>query len=508
MKKINKMNINGEIYDIQDNSSGYVKATEINDFVNQLVDEKVAEFLKAGFNIETVEELPTENISYKTIYLVPSENQQEENIYDEYIYTSENKWEKIGSTSIDLKNYATKEYVDESIKELEGNIVYLENKFTGQYSFTENDKLAIVNFMNKLLSSDEEKITIKFISTQNLDSVNSMFYAKFDFFKSDLIGKTTITVYDKDLSLMSTSSLVYFTLKISYKITDNVFSFGTGSTYFNRSTIALVSSSDVITKSNSVQFMPDQPFEPTTKCYVDEHDKYEWEVNNINLWAMYHNYEVGDIVYETLTHKLKYYKCITAHTSQNMIQNQIDNWHELTEEELEALKRPTKQYVDDAVANAGDSAVVITSDNYNTTEIYEAVTTEWQKCLNNEPYNIYISVDKMMAKAYFDLDTLKQFGFGKIQCPLIKTNMTTAGAYIHYEPNMMMQITDNVVTKLYNFNNGQRYVSQSGTLLSDSNTYPYTPTGNYNPATKKYVDDQVGAINTILATLTTVEEGE
>lgn len=43
-------------------------------------------------------------------------------------------------------------------------------------------------------------------------------------------------------------------------------------------------------------------------------------------------------------------------------------------------------------------------------------------------------------------------------------------------------------------------------VLGTSNTTAYTPTGNYNPATKKYVDDQVGSINTVLATLTTVGE--
>ena len=42
--------------------------------------------------------------------------------------------------------------------------------------------------------------------------------------------------------------------------------------------------------------------------------------------------------------------------------------------------------------------------------------------------------------------------------------------------------------------------------LSSDNTIMYTPTEDYNPATKKYVDDQVGNINTVLATLTTVSE--
>lgn len=42
--------------------------------------------------------------------------------------------------------------------------------------------------------------------------------------------------------------------------------------------------------------------------------------------------------------------------------------------------------------------------------------------------------------------------------------------------------------------------------LNKYNKTAYTPTGDYNPATKKYVDDQVGNINTVLATLTTVSE--
>ncbi len=35
-------------------------------------------------------------------------------------------------------------------------------------------------------------------------------------------------------------------------------------------------------------------------------------------------------------------------------------------------------------------------------------------------------------------------------------------------------------------------------VLEKGNTTPFTPTEDYNPATKKYVDDQVGSINTLL----------
>ena len=47
---------------------------------------------------------------------------------------------------------------------------------------------------------------------------------------------------------------------------------------------------------------------------------------------------------------------------------------------------------------------------------------------------------------------------------------------------------------------------EAGNLLKSlvlmlNNTAVFTPTGDYNPATKKYVDGLVGNINTILATM-------
>ena len=51
-----------------------------------------------------------------------------------------------------------------------------------------------------------------------------------------------------------------------------------------------------------------------------------------------------------------------------------------------------------------------------------------------------------------------------------------------------------------------KWIISGGVYISTDNKIEYTPTADYNPATKKYVDDQVGNINTVLATLTTVSE--
>lgn len=57
-------------------------------------------------DIQIVQTLPTQDISTTTIYLVPKQSAGTQNVYDEYIFTN-NAWEKIGSTEVDLSNYWT-----------------------------------------------------------------------------------------------------------------------------------------------------------------------------------------------------------------------------------------------------------------------------------------------------------------------------------------------------------------------------------------------------------------
>lgn len=57
-----------------------------------------------GINMEVVDSLPTENIDSKTIYLVQLE---ENGTYGMFVYVNE-EWREVGSTEVDLSNYATK----------------------------------------------------------------------------------------------------------------------------------------------------------------------------------------------------------------------------------------------------------------------------------------------------------------------------------------------------------------------------------------------------------------
>lgn len=65
---------------------------------------------KKGAKIEVVTELPETGES-NVIYLVPKQDEDENNVFDEYIWINDD-WELIGTTDIDLSDYYTKSEVD------------------------------------------------------------------------------------------------------------------------------------------------------------------------------------------------------------------------------------------------------------------------------------------------------------------------------------------------------------------------------------------------------------
>ncbi len=87
-----------------DNLTNFYNKTEINGLINSV----------SGLQLEVVTTLPTTDIKTNAIYLVPKENAEQDNIYDEYVYLND-KWEHIGSTAVDLSNYYTKTEVDSKL---------------------------------------------------------------------------------------------------------------------------------------------------------------------------------------------------------------------------------------------------------------------------------------------------------------------------------------------------------------------------------------------------------
>ena len=94
-----------------ENDTGFITKT-VADLTNYYdktaVDNKLSAVPK--FSIAVVQSLPTDNISATTVYLLPSE-QGENNVYEEYLYVN-GEWEKLGSQKVDLTDYYTKSEIN------------------------------------------------------------------------------------------------------------------------------------------------------------------------------------------------------------------------------------------------------------------------------------------------------------------------------------------------------------------------------------------------------------
>lgn len=104
-----------------------------------------------AFRVEIVSELP-EVGDERTIYLVPKEGSEQENVYNEYVYQN-GGWELIGDTSINLSGYYTSSQVDNLISSSVNNGVLTitdnENNtktFTANQSHNTNISLSPVAF--------------------------------------------------------------------------------------------------------------------------------------------------------------------------------------------------------------------------------------------------------------------------------------------------------------------------------------------------------------------------
>lgn len=85
------------------------------------------------FNIEVVDKLPeTSNAKEHTIYLVPSEEEEDQNVKTEYMYIN-GAWEMIGTTKVDLSGYLQKSALAEALEDTLGLVVDEEGRLCASY---------------------------------------------------------------------------------------------------------------------------------------------------------------------------------------------------------------------------------------------------------------------------------------------------------------------------------------------------------------------------------------
>lgn len=113
----NKPTIPTTLSELENNTGFITKAVDdlVNYYQKSVVytQEEVNSLISSipKFDIKVVDELPQQEISAATIYLLRA-SQQRNNVFIEYIYV-DGVWEKLGEQNIDLTGYATEEWVRE-----------------------------------------------------------------------------------------------------------------------------------------------------------------------------------------------------------------------------------------------------------------------------------------------------------------------------------------------------------------------------------------------------------
>lgn len=155
----------------KDENTFYYITDDIIEYITNSVDNLINYYLKSetynkeevnalisninSFSVLVVDSLPSTNIDAHTIYLIPKENEIDNN-YDEYIFIN-NVWEHIGSTSVDLTEYYKK---SETLSNVE--IVTLL-----QQAYYYIDKQIASNVPNHIKNITQDQIT-KWNSMRNI----------------------------------------------------------------------------------------------------------------------------------------------------------------------------------------------------------------------------------------------------------------------------------------------------------------------------------------------------
>ena len=519
------------------NDTGFIIKT-VNDLTNYYLKnevytkDEVTSLIGAiqQFHYEVVQELPQTGAN-NIMYLVPKSTSQTNNVYDEYVYS--NGWEKIGDTEIDLSNYVTITALNQAL----ANYTTTANLTTllagKQDVLTAGDNIDITNnVISAEIPSDLKVFYIEDNSSQNpfvfeehetgvyffkapnptLQQYSRHIYLK-AFKKTNAPISTSIPIglalvyYNKVNQEISSQEIAYVSfyiddnwdLKYMTIKTDTSGNLKTSWQFYKTSVSNLVKTKEnqEITGVKTFNTLPESGVVPTTnrqlvnKKYVDD---------NIPSPTQYATMPtasadtVGKIVQYTGTTDSTYtngYFYIGTTDEQDPATYSWENMQVQKYEEQGMLV--LNQFDPESTKLAVLQKVYeLTKNNIIQPILYVGL-------LNNSANQTFlIPVSSASLKGYINAVESAIGGYG-------------VSYHIQRSITIDLTIQNNQVTS-YNINNtiANYYINAlngNNQILGTNNTTAYTPTGNYNPATKKYVDDTVstavGNINTVLASLTT-----
>lgn len=315
---------------------------------------------------------------------------------------------------------------------------------------------------------------------------------------------------------------------------DNVATVSSGSitTIVNTQNLASTTYYDnyFLRKDRNVAYTPTDPYNPATKKYVDDKvlsampQKETLPEASADYLGKIYQYIGADT--EDYTQGF-FYQCVATTIGDVTTYS----WNELTFGEVDLSNYPTleqvlikgnieeytpaldyepatKKYVDDTVANVGGNTNSIipslfVSSNYYTSAsvgLTEAEKTELAEYLTNSLNSTFlinigangVNVGLMTSTGIITTDSTS------IELRCINSNVYDGQIIYRHRLNITCSCTNNVFTvtgatlSRFTTYDVTRFNSW---FLRRNNTAVFTPTGDYNPATKKYVDDAVAAVS-------------
>lgn len=473
-----------------------------------------------------VTELPTENIDDTAIYVKPSEKPDDKNKYEEWIYVN-NDWEPFGSggITVNLDDYVTNEQLEEVINTrgitlLNGetvilndldiglykaatttNIQYNTSTPTQYYVLSTNDIMLVVDWAGSPENGGEYKYALvfdirdsnnKIVKLDGFLSKKTEWYIGNTEYGVDLINYASSSGHGyKALAINNTKS---YTPTGDYNpATKKYVDDATGdlTTLATTDQTSLVNAINEVASSSGIPVMTDEIITATeTGIYILDKSVRAISING-SLKAITSGTEYRDISI-MIVPGYKPYESMDSITKYPLLfqRDRILTWVNGVETIINYSEISTKQYVDDTT---GDLTTLTTTDQSNLVNAINEIVANSGECvitiLDGAEYTtkdlengVYLLTNK--PRVYYN-GTLS-FTCSYSPAFLIKASYTFVidGNYIRY------------------YLGGASYVKDVTKILTMNNTESYTPTADYNPATKKYVDDS------ITAAITTVLEGE
>ena len=465
--------------------------------------------------LQVVQELPevgTEHI----IYLVPN-NESGNNIYEEWLFV-QSKWEMIGTTEVDLSNYYTKEEIDNLLSQApESDIVIYtgvslsfgnQSEYSAKIGTIPADKRTeITNIVNsyhigggkftKPIVFDFNGIRLKPLCSSQGNASG---------------GKTTIN-FQLELTASSYTDPHKYdlaTIELSFCFEGSQGSFtpnySSSLSYWGVRAYFI----NYLSKSNTYAYTPSSNYHPATKKYVDDKvlDAIPQKSTMPTASATYLD-KVYQYIGEDTEEFIKgyFYQCISETDAEGTV---TYSWSKLTF----------------GVDGGGDESPI---------PIFEWVNNNsrtYRNKIGYEDSRYNIGPDEASVQKLHEIftkvqeDNIQNFGIlmkmtgGKTGSVLLLCDTgghpSTAGAnYVSFHGihNIdTVYFTLEIITLSITFMNGpaqpftglsceevaikftsdKRFTNYLNTYgLSKTNTTEFIPTGDYHPATKKYVDDAV-----------------